>query len=510
MGPFRRGWLSVAVCVFAVALSACAGPPRPSRPRLVLVYATCSLNKDYIAPYSESVATTPHLAEFAKGAMVFDRHNSEAGASGIAFASILTGGQAPYHNVFYHPSRIAPEIETLSEVFAKAAYDAYYWDFHMMARHALGYGQGVPGENVFNGALYGAHPEFQRILSELRDRPGARAFVLHTNAIPHSPYATVMETQKFLAEHPEQFGPFDPSDVSRLLQLFRDNNTVLQFNYEATIRDLGLSTEDTLLLARIVDVAYRMKVSYLDELFGSVWSAIEEAGLADEALVVFTSDHGETLARENAVFRWAHAFNLGHEVMSVPLIVRGDGGRVPAGRYAGITRSIDVMPTIVALAGLQRADPDSTPGVDLSDAIRGTAPAPDLTAFFHTEYSPSEASPEEVVGGTVHAVADGMFRDYKPEAGWVAARRGDLLFKLRRLDGETWTLSAFDLATDPTESRDVFDAADPLHREVADQLRDYKADMVADFHQYERTRAVELAVDKEERLESLRSLGYIK
>jgi len=264
------------------------------------------------------------------------------------------------------------------------------------------------------------------------------------------------------------------------------------------------------LLSAIVDVAYRMKVSQLDELFGSVWSAIEEAGLSEDALVIFTSDHGETLARENAVFRWAHAFHLAHDVMTVPLIVRGDGGRVPPGRFQAISRSTDVLPTLVGLAGLRRTDPDSAPGVDLSDAIRGTATAPDLTAFFHTEFSPSEAEPEEVVGGTIYAMADRMFRDYKPEAGWVAARRDDLLFKLRRMDGETWTLEAFDLATDPTESRDIFDPADPRHRAVADELRKYKAELVADFHQFERTRAVELAVDKEERLESLRSLGYIQ
>jgi arylsulfatase A-like enzyme len=112
---------ALVVCLTAVVLSACAGERRPARPRLVLVYATCSLNKDYIAPYDEGVTTTPNLARFARGAMVFERHHSEAGASGIAFASILTGGQAPHHKVFYHPSRIAPEIDTLSEVFAQAA-----------------------------------------------------------------------------------------------------------------------------------------------------------------------------------------------------------------------------------------------------------------------------------------------------------------------------------------------------------------------------------------------------
>lgn len=508
--PIRRGWPLLAVCVIALLLLACAGERRSAHPRLVLVYCTCSLNKDYIAPYNPEVTTTPNLAEFAREAMVFERHQSEAGASGIAFASILTGGQAPYHQVFYHPGRIAPEIDTLSEVFAQAGYETYFWDSHMMARHDLGYGQGVSRENTFSGKLRGDDPEFRRILDGLVERSDARAFVLHMNSVPHSPYAVKSEVMKFIANHPEHFESFDQRRGSRLLSLFRSKSVALQFNYDATVKDLGFSAEDRRLLSAIVDVAYRVGVSELDEQFGSIWNAIEEAGLSDDALVIFTSDHGETLDRENAVFRWAHAYHLAHEVMTVPLIVRGGGGRVPQGRYQAVSRSVDLLPTIVGLAGLRRADPASARGVDLSDAIRGKTTAPELTAFFHTEYSPSEAAPEEVVGGTIYLTADRMFRDYTAEAGWVAARRDDLLFKLRRMDGKTWKLEAFDLAEDPLESRDIFDPTDPRHRTIADELRKYKAELVGAFHQFERERAVELAVDREERLEALRSLGYVQ
>jgi arylsulfatase A-like enzyme len=476
----------------------------------VLVYCTCSLNKDYIAPYDPDVATTPNLAEFARDGMVFDRHHTEAGASGIAFASILTGGHAPHHGVFYHPSRITPEIVTLSEVFAQAGYETYFWATHPMARRELNYGQGVSREHSFDRMLHGGQPEFVALLDDLRENPTARAFVLHTNAVPHSPYATANELIKFTAEHPAQSESFDARDVSRLLQLYRDHHIALQFNYEATVRDLALSPEDLRLLSAILDAAYRTQVNLLDRLFGSIWDAIVEAGLADDALVVFTSDHGETLDRGNALFRWSHGLHLAHDVMNVPLIIRGGDGRVPAGRFRSVSRSIDLLPTVAGLAGLPLPDTTGAQGVDLSDAIRGGSAAPTLTAFFHTEFNPSDAEAEEMVAGTIYAVADKMFPGYTAEAIWVGARHEDLLFKLRRMDGETWQLAAFDLAADPTESRDMFDPQDPQHRTIAEELHAYKAWLVGAFHRYEDERSDELDVEDEERLEALRSLGYIQ
>ena len=71
---------------------------RPPQPRLVLLYATCSVNRDFLSPYNAAVDFTPELAEFPRGGSVFLRHWSEAGQSGIAFASIFSGTQAPECN----------------------------------------------------------------------------------------------------------------------------------------------------------------------------------------------------------------------------------------------------------------------------------------------------------------------------------------------------------------------------------------------------------------------------
>lgn len=69
----------------------------PRRPRLVILYATCSLNRDYLQPYDPAVGFTPNLAGFGAGAVVFDRHDTEAGQSRIAFASLFSGDHAMDH-----------------------------------------------------------------------------------------------------------------------------------------------------------------------------------------------------------------------------------------------------------------------------------------------------------------------------------------------------------------------------------------------------------------------------
>ncbi len=50
-------------------------------PRFVLLYATCTLNKDYLQPYNET-RLTPSLAAFSKESAVFTNHQTESGLSG--------------------------------------------------------------------------------------------------------------------------------------------------------------------------------------------------------------------------------------------------------------------------------------------------------------------------------------------------------------------------------------------------------------------------------------------
>ena len=93
----------------------------PDPPRLVIVYATCSLGTTFLSPYHPELPLTPALQRFAEQAIVFERHQTESGQSGTAFASIFSGRQADEHGVYFHPTRLPEELLMLTEVLRTAA-----------------------------------------------------------------------------------------------------------------------------------------------------------------------------------------------------------------------------------------------------------------------------------------------------------------------------------------------------------------------------------------------------
>ncbi|MCZ7648463.1 MAG: sulfatase-like hydrolase/transferase [Planctomycetota bacterium] len=104
--------------------------------------------------------------------------------------------------------------------------------------------------------------------------------------------------------------------------------------------------------------AYYGFVSYLDDCIGRVLRALEEAGLRDETLIVYTADHGENLYRHGLCEK--HSFFDG--AVRIPLLLSGPG--IPAGaRREGLASNIDLLPTLLAASGGEV--PGFVEGVDL-------------------------------------------------------------------------------------------------------------------------------------------------
>jgi arylsulfatase A-like enzyme len=160
----------------------------PSLPRLVLVYATCSVNENYLAPYNSRVAYTPHLREFAEHARVFARHQTEAEISGIAFASLWTGTQAMRHGIYSHPEWLDDSNYLMAEAYAERGYETYFWNAHGLASAGLNYGQGVKPEHITSRMLTGDDPGFAKLLDRLKKDPNLRAFVMTNHTVRHRGY----------------------------------------------------------------------------------------------------------------------------------------------------------------------------------------------------------------------------------------------------------------------------------------------------------------------------------
>ena len=115
--------------------------------------------------------------------------------------------------------------------------------------------------------------------------------------------------------------------------------------------------------------AYFAAISYVDDRIGQVLSALAEAGLDDETIVVFTADHGEMLGERGLWYKMAFF----DDAARVPLLIRtpGDVAGVAGARVAEPVSLLDLAPTLLDLAGLESAPPESD-GVSLAPVLRGT------------------------------------------------------------------------------------------------------------------------------------------
>jgi arylsulfatase A-like enzyme len=115
--------------------------------------------------------------------------------------------------------------------------------------------------------------------------------------------------------------------------------------------------------ARTETESYRAAVAFLDEQVGALLDALREAGAYDEALVVFTADHGEELTEDRLPGDYDHGHTLHRELLRVPLIVKLPGGRRAGERRSDDASLIDVAPSVLGVLGV--AAPHSFRGIDL-------------------------------------------------------------------------------------------------------------------------------------------------
>jgi iduronate 2-sulfatase len=106
---------------------------------------------------------------------------------------------------------------------------------------------------------------------------------------------------------------------------------------------------------------YYASVAYMDAQVGIVLRALRDAGLEDETIVIFTSDHGYHLGEHDF---WAKV-SLRDESAGVPLIVRVPGKR--PGVCRSLVELIDLFPTTARLCGL--AAPRRLQGKDISGLL---------------------------------------------------------------------------------------------------------------------------------------------
>jgi arylsulfatase A-like enzyme len=143
---------------------------------------------------------------------------------------------------------------------------------------------------------------------------------------------------------------------------------------------LGCHRADPDQLRRDMAIYYGM-ISFMDHQIGRTLDRLDELGIADETLVVFTTDHGHFLGQHGLTAKGPFHYE---DLLRVPFVVRCPG-RVPAGRTSAALQCLVDLPATFLRAAAAEV-PDTMQGVDQLDVWCGaTSSARDevLVEFRH-------------------------------------------------------------------------------------------------------------------------------
>lgn len=457
--------LSLLLCLSAAGLI--TSPARGAEKLNVLLVVSDDLNCD-IGCYGHRQVQTPHIDRLAARGMRFDRAYCQYPLCNPSRASFMTGRRPDRTGVVdngRHFRDVDPEIVTLPQTFMNAGYAT--------ARVGKLYHYGVPGMIGTDGLddspswhqvvnpkgrdvaeedlIFTLRPEAEgprrfggtlswlsadgtdeeqtdgigateaiRLLEQLRGEPFFLAVGFYR---PHTPFVA-----------PHRYFDLYPLDEIRVPEVPDD---IHQRHPELAFQRKPEQEKMTERQKRECIQAYYASISFMDAQLGRLLNALERLELADNTLVVFTSDHGYHMGEKGM---W-QKMSLFEGSARVPLVIAVPGQE--GGRYCRRTvELIDLHATLAELCGLDA--PQEQDGVSLVPLLDDPATAWDRPAFTQVHRPPRQSR----VGRSIRT-------ERWRYTEWEEGRSGRELY---------------DYDNDPDETTNLAD--DPAHAETVRRLRE--------------------------------------
>lgn len=437
MRPRLVPWLAL------LALASCSRPPASPARRVILI--TCdTLRADRLGVYGYARPTSPRVDAFAKDGVVFESAYTTIPITGPALSALHTG-RLPDELGLASGNKLllgAPAV-TLAEIVRDAGISTAAIVSNWVLRRPapeqgdVGVKQGFQHFDDRMDSKEGARDVFERKapattdaaidwLAKRKSTNDDRFFLWVHYQDPHGPYQPSKEMLAGL-ERPATDEPALPLGKT-------------QFGRGQIPSYQNIDGERAPERYR---ERYDGEVRTFDAQFGRLIDWLKANGWFDDALIVFTADHGESLGEHG--FWFCHGENVHREEVRVPLVVKYPHGAVHpnAARVAELATHLDLWPTTLDAFGLP-ARPN-----------RGTS-------LF------AEALPADRVSSQV------VRQPGAPER-WIAATDG----RWRLVQEGTNAPKLFDVAADPGEERDLAAANAARMQELAGRLRAYEASHAA-------------------------------
>jgi choline-sulfatase len=319
--------IAIPALVLAVLAPGCvrkAAPPKPPPAATnVLLITIDTLRADRIGIYGAKDVETPNIDRLAHEGAWASHSTVHVPLTRPSHTSIFTGRYPAEHGIRDNVApALAPDVPLMAEYFQRAGFATAAFVSSVVLTRQSGLARGF---ETYSDA-FEIGDDDARFLNTIQKRG---------DVATGEASAWLKEHQKFFA-WVHLYDPHDP--------------------YEPPGR----------YAVAYADRPYDGEVAWSDELVGRLIATLRDSGRLDNTLVVVTSDHGEGLGEHGED---VHGYFVYESTLHVPLVFRGPG--VKAGtRIDALTRSVDLYPTLLELAGM-RVDPPANAGRSLAAALRG-------------------------------------------------------------------------------------------------------------------------------------------
>jgi choline-sulfatase len=295
---------------------------------------------------------TPAIDSLCAGGVRFELSHCTYPVCGPSRSSLFSGRMASELRTSSNGKGIPRSVPNLGQWFREHTdYETVYaGKWHLPASGTFN----IPGFQVLTGGDGRQGDIGDRVVSRacerfLREREADRPFLLVASFLqPHDICAWIRMHEHRMNE------PLYPEIQAELPEL--PNNFTFAVKEPETAKEVRHFSRAPHYANWSVDNwryymwSYYREVEMVDAYIGNVLAALQESGYGDNTLVVFTSDHGEGLARHQSILKSAPY----DESIKVPLIVsfpgRWAGGRVDA---THLVSGVDLLPTMCDFAGIE-------------------------------------------------------------------------------------------------------------------------------------------------------------
>lgn len=441
-----------------------AGPSGRERPNVLFILADDHA-AHAISCYGSRINRTPNLDRIAREGIRFTNCFCTNSICAPSRASILTGQYSHVNGVINNYTEFDAAQQTFPKLMQQAGYEtALIGKWHLASDPTgFNYWNILPGQGAYHDPAMiemGSRTQHSGYVTDiitdesirwLRGRPADRPFLLlcqqkapHRFWQPDEKHAHLYDD----VEIPEP-DTFDDDYATRCEAARHQAMTVEQHLNDHDLKGpppdglTGPALKEWKYQRYIKD--YLRCIASVDDNMGRLLEHLDQSGLADNTVVVYTSDQGFFLGDHG----WFDKRFMYEESLRMPLLVRYPREIKPGGVSDALVTNVDFAETFLDYAGV--TPPPTMQGRSIRSILQGRQPAdwPKSMYYHYYEYG------DEGRGG--------WHRVY-PHFG-VRTRR----YKLIRFYDKTDCWELYDLEKDPHEIRNVYD--DPAYASVVKELR---------------------------------------